>query len=237
MKSLPVRANQVNPQAPAGPDLLAATDLFGGFTEREIQGVFDGTMTEDCPAGTLLFTPDDPAERLFVLRKGCVDLYRLTPNGKRLVTRRIKPGSVFGVMGLLGQKMQGNFAETIEDSLVCMITRAQVVELLRRQPDVALRLLEVVGRRLSQIEDRLIELAYSPVRVRLAHFLLANMDPATGEIAGLSHAEIGDTIGALRHTVTETLAKLKRQGIVTTGPKHIHVRDRQRLEQLAGGGS
>ncbi len=163
-----------------------------------------------------------------------MDLYRLTPSGKRLVTRRLGQGSVFGVMGLLGQKMQGSFAETIEDSLICTSTRVQVVELLKRRSEVALRLLELVGGRLSQVEERLVELAYSPVRVRLAHFLLTNMDPTTGKIDGLSHAEIGDTIGALRQTVTETLAELKRRGFVATGLKYILVRDRKALGRLAG---
>lgn len=59
-------------------------------------------------SGTILFTPEDSGERLYILKKGLVNLYRITLDGKRLVTRQILPGQIFGIMGLLGQTMQGS---------------------------------------------------------------------------------------------------------------------------------
>jgi CRP-like cAMP-binding protein len=59
------------------------------------------------------------------------------------------------------------------------------------------------------------------------------MNPATGVIVGYTHAEIGDTIGALRQTVTETLGQMQNQGLVEVGHKRIQVTNRQGLEELA----
>jgi CRP-like cAMP-binding protein len=193
---------------------------------------FDNVETQYYPAGTILFTPEDSGERLYILRQGLVDLFRLTSRGKRLVTRQILPGSVFGIMGLLGQSMQGNFAEAIEDSTICVITREDVVETLKQHPDITLRLLEIVGRRLRLIEERLVEAVYSPVRVRLAHFLLTNADSASGVLNNLTHEEIGDTIGAVRQTVTETLGLLRKQGLIQTKPKRIRIINRHGLEKI-----
>jgi CRP/FNR family cyclic AMP-dependent transcriptional regulator len=214
---------------------LYGTDIFKGIEPTELGMFFDNVELQTCPAGTILFMPEDSCERLYILRQGRVDIYRLTSSGKRLVTRRIQAGSVFGMMGLLGQTMQGNFAEATEDSTVCMITREDVLALLKRQPDVALRVLEIVGNRLRRLEERLVEAAYSPVSMRLAHFLLTNVDLASGVLTNVTHEEIGDTIGAVRQTVTEALSRMRNQGLILTAPKQIRVIDRHRLESIVHG--
>ena len=165
------------PSQPKGSGKLRKTistlydaDIFKGIEPAELGIIFDDMEMQTYPAGTILFMPEDSSERLYILRECQVDLYLLTSGGKRLVTRRILPGSVFGMMGLLGHTMQGDFAETTEDSTVCMITREDVLALLRRQPDVVLHILEILGNRLHLLEERLMEAAYSPVIMRLAHF-------------------------------------------------------------------
>ena len=212
--------------------LLYKAKLPQRIESIELGLFFDNTETQYYPAGSMLFSPEDSGERLYILRQGLVDLFRVTLSGKRLVTRQILPGSVFGIMGLLGQSTQGNFAETAEDSTICVITRDDVLETLKQHPDVTLHLLEIVGRRLRLIEERLVETVYSPVRVRLAHFLLTNADSASGVLSNLTHEEIGDTIGAVRQTVTETLGLLRKQGLIQTKPKRIRIINRHGLEEI-----
>ncbi|MBI4199306.1 MAG: Crp/Fnr family transcriptional regulator [Chloroflexi bacterium] len=207
--------------------------MFRDLTQEETKSLFHGMTIRECTPGTVFFAPDDPSERLFILKTGQVVLYRLTPQGKRLVTRHIGPGTIFGEMGLLGQTMQGCFAEAMESSLVCMATREDVLQLFRQRPAVALRMLEAIGSRLRLLEERLEQAAFSPVKVRLAAFLLVNMDPSTGVVSGYTHAEIGDTVGALRQTVTEVLSEMQREGLVEVGHKRIRVVNRRPLELLA----
>lgn len=78
-------------------------------------------------------------------------------------------------------------------------------------------------------------MAYSPVQVRLASFLVSNMDPSSGTVVGFTHEDIGDTIGALRPTVTETLRLLSQRGLVEVKRKQIHVTNRRKLEEVALG--
>jgi CRP/FNR family cyclic AMP-dependent transcriptional regulator len=211
--------------------------LNGGLLPQGVESIelgffFDNAEKQHYPAGTTLFSPEDSGERLYILRQGLVDLFRVTSSGKRLVTRQILPGSIFGIMGLLGQSTQGNFAEAAEDSTICVVTQDDVLETLKQHPDVTLNLLEIVGKRLRLIEERLVETAYSPVRVRLAHFLLTNADSASGTLSNLTHEEIGDAIGAVRQTVTETLGLLRKQGLVQTKLKQIRIINRHGLEEI-----
>jgi len=214
---------------------LYGTDLFQGIDSSELSTLFEDVELQTCPAGTILFTPEDPCEVLYILREGRVELYRITASGKRLVTGQIMPGSVFGVMGLLGQSIEGDFAETTEDSSICTLTRDDVLRVLKRRPDIALRMLEIVGNRLRLLEERFVEAVYSPVEVRLAHFLLTYADSASGDLANITHEEIGDTIGAVRQTVTETLGLMRKRGLIRTGPRHIQIIDRHGLKAIAQG--
>ncbi len=215
-------------------DLLAVVDLFRGLKPGEFARFLAGAELRTYAVGAVIYSPEDPStEQLFILRTGSVERYRLTPGGKRLVTRRITPGEVFGVMGLLGRTMQGNFAEASEDSSVYVLTRESVLALLKRQPELALRLLENMGNRVRQLEERLVGVAYSPVKARLARFLLDNTDPRSGLVRSATHEQIANSIGAVRQTVTETLAVMKRHGLVESRARQIRVVDRPGLEKIA----
>ena len=211
---------------------LYSADLFRGVELSELGPFFDEVKINIYPTGSLLFTPGESSERLYVLRQGKVDLYRLTANGRRLITRQILPGSVFGMMGLLGQTIHGNFAETTVQSEICTITQEDIQDLLRKRPDLALHIMEIVGNRLRLLEERLVEATYSPVKVRLAHFLLSNSDQASGLLTNFTHEEIGDNIGALRQTVTEVLGLMQRQRLLTVKRRQIRVINRKGLENI-----
>ena len=223
----------VNNQSLTVVDYLRQVDIFQDLTREEIEALFKGTVLKECVPGTVLFTPEDSTERVFILKAGQVEVYRLTASGRRLVTRRIDSGNIFGDMGLLGQTLQGCFAEATENSLVCTATRDDILQLLKERPDIALRLLDFIGNYLKLLEDRLEDAVFSPVRVRLARFLLSSMDPATSTVSGYTQAEIGDAIGALRQTVTESLSELETRGLIQVGRKQIMVINCPALEDIS----
>jgi CRP-like cAMP-binding protein len=216
--------------------LFYENELFKGLKPEELVLLFSKMEIRIYPSGTLIFTPEDPScENLYLLNQGQVKMYRLTVGGKRLVTRHIVPGGIFGVRGLFNRSMQKNFAEAVEESTIGIITRKQVLEYLKHQPDLILRILENVCSRLYLLEERLVEAVYNPVNVRLAYYLLTEADPASGELKGITHEEIGNRIGAVRQTVSENLSLLRKQGFIQTRPGQIRVIDRQNLEQIIQG--
>lgn len=213
--------------------LFYENELFKGLQSAELSLLFNKMQVQMFKAGNIIFMPEDPScERLYLLSQGMVEMYRLTADGKRLVTRHISPGGIFGVRGLFARRMQKNFAEAVEDSTIGVINREQVLEHLKLQPDLMLRLLENVCSRLYLLEDRLVETVYNPVAVRLAYYLLTNADMVSGEITGITHEEIGNQIGAVRQTVTETLGLFRKQGIVQIKPGQVQIVNRNLLEEM-----
>ena len=209
--------------------------IFQELSLEEVDSLSGGIFVRRLPAATVVYRPEDRGFGVFVLLEGQIDLYRLTPWGKRLVTRRLQPGAIFGEVALLGQISQRGFAEAVEDSLVCMISQDGMFRIVSERPEVAGRVLRAAYNHMEELEERLEHASFSPVRVRLAHFLLAKLEPETGVVSGYTQADIGDMIGALRQTVTETLAGLRRLGMVEVGHKRISVLKVRALEELALG--
>jgi CRP-like cAMP-binding protein len=189
------------------------------------------TMTT-CKRGTVFFAPDETGEVLFILKSGRVNLYRMTDEGRKLVTATLDAGSVFGEMSLAGQGMNGSFAEAAEDSTLCLMSRGDVQRVIERFPSVALRLLEGMARRLDDAETRLADVTYKSVPARIATALLRLSGSANSEV-NVSHQDIADIVGTYRETTTRILNEMRVDGLVDLRRMQIEILDRRRLAALA----
>lgn len=214
-------------------EYLRALEMFRDLPQVDLEQFGKTLAMRECAPGTVFFSPNDKSERLFILKSGEVSLYRLNSEGKRMVLARLSPMVIFGEMGLLGQTLHGSFAESVTQSLVCVATRAEVLQVLRQHPDVAFKLMEAVGTRLKAVEERLAGLALKTVSSRLAGILLSQLTLSNDTIDGFTHAELGDMVGALRQTISETLGAMQTDGLLETGHKSIRILDRDRLRQMA----
>lgn len=210
---------------------LSAMDLFRDFTADEMREIDRATVMQTCKAGRVFYTPGETGEVLFLLKKGAVQIYRMSSEGRKLVIAKLPPYSFFGEMSCIGQGMYDTFAEATEDSLICIMSRADVERLLLAKPRAALRMLEAVGKRVVEAERQLEELAFKGLIPRIASLLLREIED--GEVKGLSHQDIAERLGVYRETATNALNELKTAGIIDIGRKRITITDRKRLERAA----
>ncbi|MER3438400.1 MAG: cyclic nucleotide-binding protein [Chloroflexota bacterium] len=181
-----------------------------------------------CERGRVFYTPEETGEVVFILKRGKVDLYRLTADGRKLVVATLSAHAIFGEMGLIGQGMYGCYAEAAEDCLICVLSRSDLQALIRRNPDVGLRLLDELGKRLQQREAELEALAFRTLPARLASLLLREAD-AYGTVTGYSHQDLAERLGTYRETVSQLLGKFRTEGLVATEPRRIRLLDTRRL--------
>lgn len=204
---------------------LLTMDIFRDLEPTVMDRLVHQTEMRTCRKGQILYAQEDRAEVLFLLKRGRVQIYRLTPTGKRLELSIVEPGTFFGEMPLLGESLRHAYAEASEDALVCVMSRIDVERLMREHPQVALRMIEALGRRLALCEARLEEVAYRSVPARLAAVLLRLSNETAGEELRITHQEVGDLIGALRESVTKVLDEFQRAGLVELCRGRITVRD------------
>jgi CRP-like cAMP-binding protein len=192
------------------------------------------TTMSTCKAGRIFYMPNDTGEVLFLLKKGRVELYRISPEGKKLVLAVLGPGAIFGEMSLVGQGMQDTFAEAVEDCVLCVMSRADVERLILTKPQIALRFVEAMGKRLSQVETQLEEVAFKSIPARLAALLLRlSHESGNGSIVGYTHQSLGEMLGTYRETTTQTLNEFKAAGLIDIGRKRIEILNRAGLAQVA----
>ncbi|MCI0485237.1 MAG: Crp/Fnr family transcriptional regulator [Blastocatellia bacterium] len=210
---------------------LSAMDLFRDLTPEEMQDIDRATFMQTCKAGRVFYMPGETGEVLFILKKGAVQIYRMSPEGRKLVMAQLPPYSFFGEMSCIGQGMYDSFAEATEDSLICTMSRKDVERLILSKPQVALRLLEALGKRMVEAEQQLEELAFKGLIPRIASLLMR--EAKEDEVKGLSHQDLAERLGVHRESATIALNELKTAGIIEIGRKRIKIVDRKRLERAA----
>jgi CRP/FNR family cyclic AMP-dependent transcriptional regulator len=226
------RDSQVSDDAAAKLGYLLETEVFRPLSEPERTWLAESTTMVSCERGRVFYTPDEPGEVVFILKRGRVDLYRIAADGRKLVVTTLGPHTIFGEMGLLGQGMYGCYAEATEDSLICVLSRADLQALIRRNPEVGLRLLAELGTRLREREAELESLAFRGLPARLAMLLLREAD-IYGTIDGYSHQELAERLGTYRETVSQLLGRFRGEGLVAVEPRRIRLLDRRGLEAYA----
>ncbi|HEX6624242.1 MAG TPA: Crp/Fnr family transcriptional regulator [Pyrinomonadaceae bacterium] len=208
-----------------------APDLFRDFNAEEMREVERVTATRRFQRGAVLYTPGETGEALFLLREGAVQIYRMSPEGRKLVIAHLLPFSFFGEMTCIGQGMYDTYAEVTEDSVLLMMNCADLERLLVSKPQVARRILEAFGRRVLEAERQLEDIAFKGMAARVAALLLREADGT--EVRGLSHQDIAERLGVYRETATNALNELKNASIIRIGRRHISILDRRRLERVA----
>ena len=211
---------------------LSEVEIFQGLSDREMEDVMRVTTMTNVPKGRV-FWPSEMGEVLFILKKGKVQIYRLNLDGKKLVIATLGPGSIFGEMTLTGQRMYDAFVETVEDSLICIISRSDLERLITDKPQIALRLLDIMGRRLYEMEKRLEELAFKKIPARLAALLLRLREEQGDLIRGYTHQDLADMVGTYRETITQVLNEMKAAGVIDIKRKSIQILDLEGLRELA----
>ncbi len=213
---------------------LQMVDIFQDLSEDEIQEIDRATTVSTCRRGKIFYMPEDTSEVLFFLREGRVQLYRISPDGKKLVIATVGPGAIFGEMALIGQGMHNTFAEATEDCVLLVMSREDVERLLVTKPQVALRVFEALGTRLKETEARLEGIAFKGIPARLASILLRLADEQDSDtIVGMTHQDLGEQVGTYRETTTQTLNTFKADGLIDIGRKRITILDREGLERVA----
>jgi CRP/FNR family transcriptional regulator, cyclic AMP receptor protein len=243
------RNREPHMEAPSGPPLTEADlkagllreiDLFAGLSSDELRQISRTLPMTTCRVGGLVTSPDEEDERLYIVKRGRVRLYRLTPDGKQLTLDILDKGRIVGRMSWLGQELNEVYAEAVEDALICSFTPDELRRLIDRYPSIGVNIIRYLSDRLTVSEREREVMAYRSVEQRLAARLLELLDRfgveeegGTAIDARLTQQELADMIGTTRETLAQTVSRLRERGVLQMGNQRVLVRDRPTLEQLA----
>lgn len=212
---------------------LSANRIFRDLSPGEMKMITGSARRTTAPKGKMIYTPGETGEVLFLLCQGSVRLYRLSSEGRKFIVQTISPMTFFGEMAILGQNMQDLFAEAAEDCTICVMGRADVEKLILWKPQVAIRMLEEIGQRMHEVQERLGESVFKGTPARVSSLLLKLSHDGAQPIKGIGHQDLADMLGVYRETVTSTLDHLQDEGIIGLSRKKISVLNFDKLCQVA----
>ncbi len=204
------------------------------FREKEVIQLHGAITT--FRAGGKLYSALQPARLVYVVLTGQVGLFRLTCDGKRIVTEILEEGDTFGNLSFTGQTDENESAEALADSRLLSIDPSRVQQMLLTDSNLALHLLGGLTRRLRNAGSRLEEIAYRSVTSRVASSILL-LSGSDGKTARVSHQFLADTVGTTRETVTRSLAELEGKELLSLGRCSIEIRNQDCLAEVASASS
>jgi CRP/FNR family transcriptional regulator, cyclic AMP receptor protein len=220
---------------------MAEVDIFRDLSPAEMDAIAAVVPMKTYAAGELLFSPHHPVQTLFILKRGRVRLFRVSADGRVLTTAIITPGTIFGEMVLLGQHMYDNFAEALDETVVCVMSTADVHRFLLSDPRIAARIAEILGNRLVEMERRLSDSVFKSVPQRVAGTLatLAAQQRRYGlgprsPVVALTHEQIAALAGTSRETATKVLGDYAERGLIRLGRGRITVLDVAQINAESG---
>ncbi|MBU6121739.1 Crp/Fnr family transcriptional regulator [Hymenobacter artigasi] len=188
--------------------------------------------------GQVLFREGDHAAGLYSINSGHVKVTKVGGDGKEQIIRLARDGNILGYRGLLAGTGHAANALALDEAEVCFIPKSVFFQLIEHNPGFAFSLMKLMANELAETEERMLHLAYKPVRERLAEALLLLLrtyqQPADGPPSfTISREDLAALVGTVRETVSRFMAELKAEGVLSTKGSSITILDIKRLIEIS----
>jgi CRP/FNR family transcriptional regulator len=186
--------------------------------------------------GEVIFREGDVGDTCYVLRSGAIVLTREHQDGRTVALAELRAGMLFGELAMFRGETRSATAEVVEPASAVALLSGDMQRLIRRSPELALKLLASLAERVSRTNERLLQQSFQTVAGRVASALLSQTVSRQADGASDSdvlirstQAEIAQLAGTSRESCSRFLATLERAGIVTLGRGKVTVHDPARL--------
>ena len=214
---------------------LRECQLFAGVPEEELQKIVSFVVVKALGKGDYLFMEGDLAEGFYVVQSGAINVHRVSASGKEQVICVFHPGQSFAEAALASKEGYPANARAIDSSNVLLVPKSDFVDLLRKRPELALRMLGSMSQHLRMIVTLVDDLRLKDVETRLANWLLKRCPkPFSPTLIELDRTKrvLAAELGTASETLSRTFAKFRADKLIKVTGKSIAVLNPLELERL-----
>ncbi len=216
---------------------LRACQLFAGLAPGDLNAIADIALVKSLDKGDYLFREGAPAQGFYIVQKGAINVHRVNPAGKEQIIHVFRAGESFAEAALATASGSPADARALEASQVLLVEKAGFLALLRRQPELALRMLGSMSLHLRTLIAQLEDLTAKDVETRLANWLVKRCpDPKSARPVVIelktTKRVLAAELGTVSETFSRTLAKFRQQRLVTVKGKTLTVLAPVKLREL-----
>jgi CRP/FNR family cyclic AMP-dependent transcriptional regulator len=211
-------------------ELLRSVPLFADLEEGELERFSQVAVPRSFPAGTRVFHEGDSSDACYIVSEGSFRVTREHSDGRAITLATLGPGEIFGELAMLDGDRRSASAESITDGTLLALPANDVRSLLARNPEIALKLVAGLVRRLRAANARLSRQSFQTVPSRVAGILLQlSRDGQDGEgepnevTIRMNQTDLAQLAGTSRESVSRFLAELERAGVVRSGRGRVTV--------------
>ena len=215
---------------------ISASPLFNGLHADQHEKIRDITLWRDFKKGGLIFSEGDVANGLFIVASGAVKVFKASMDGKEQILHILGPGEPFGEVPVFsGQSFPANAQATV-DASVLFIKRSAFVNLIVKNPSLALNMLAFLSLRLRQFAVQVESLSLKEVPGRLAGYIiyLSEQQKNTRKIyLGISKGQLASLLGTIPETLSRIFLKMNQQGLISVKGGEIEILDLEKLRRTS----
>ena len=219
--------------------ILSNIPAFNGLTEEQLEQVQQITSSRELSRGELIFSEGDEGNGFYVVVKGRIKIFKLSPEGKEQILHIIGPGEPFGEVAVFAGRSFPANAQAINNSRLLFLPRSDFVSLISGNPSMAMEMLAVLSMRLRQFTMQIENLSLKEVPGRLASYLMLlaseQSDPESVDLP-ISKGQLASLLGTIPETLSRIFARMSQQGLVKVKGRTIFLIDKTGLADLAESG-
>ncbi|TAN30163.1 MAG: Crp/Fnr family transcriptional regulator [Castellaniella sp.] len=211
---------------------VARVPIFNHLPVDQLSVIAGKALMHTYDRGQFIHRAGDPSDKLFIVHRGQVKVYRLADNGKEQLVRILSAGDFAGELALFAATSQDSYAQAMQPSQVCTIYQTDVRRLLLQYPDISLHVLAELSRRLDTSEKQTAAIATASINARLAQYLVDQAHHAGSDDFSLSMSRrhMASFLGTTPETVSRRLGEFEEAGWISqSGQRQITILDRAAL--------
>jgi CRP/FNR family transcriptional regulator len=217
---------------------LKSTLMFKSFSSGQIQELTKISTLKSYGHGQMIFFDNDPADGLYLVKKGKVKIFKMSDEGKEQVLHIFSRGEPFGEAAVFSDTGFPANAQTVSKSEIIYIPKNELLEIFRKDPSTAMNMLAVLSLRLKEFTRLIEDLTLKELPERLASYIL-NQEKAQGEknriILEFSKGQLSKILGTTQETLSRTLGKFSRAGLIEVDKREIIVLNKKLLSDISTG--
>lgn len=207
--------------------------LFESLTQEEQKELVVKAQHLDYKKADIVFSETDAADKIMIIRYGKIKINRYSLEGKEYVLDILMEGDVYGEQNIFGgQSFEAN-AVSLGESGVCLISHSDIQNLILKRPEVGIKILNVVGKKLSLTNELVQLLSINDAKARVAGFILFRSNRVKGKIIELTREDMAAYINVRRETISRKLGELQSEGAIKLeGNKKVHILNTDMLRDV-----
>jgi CRP/FNR family transcriptional regulator, dissimilatory nitrate respiration regulator len=218
--------------------IIAAIPLFEGLTQKQCESLGAIAVKRNYSRGQSFFSEGDESIGFYIILSGKVKIFKLSPDGKEQIFHILETQEPFGEAAVFAGEHYPASAQSLVETGALFFPRQKFVELISREPSLALAMLALLSRRLRKLTTLVEDLSLKEVPGRLAAYLLYlyehNDDSATVNL-DISKNQMAGLLGTIPETLSRILKRMSEEKLINVSARSISILDKKGLVNMAEG--